>query len=610
MDHSHQHFHNQMANLAKRQDVSTDGGTVYSVVYVTAEPTFTGVIGGFTTLTDETAAPTDTQTSVPIDFTTAPTETVVGPATTSTPEPTLSSPTNFSNANTSVDTSVAPAAATGGSSANSAASSSSSSEGMSTAAKAGIAIGVIGVVGVVAIILLWLLGKKKKQRQALDNKDNEKSGYGTGAAAGTPPTEMLNRSPTNATAPRLSLRPVSRMLPEFMAPAKGRLSSGNMLNTIGEGPAQKRNLSPSPQPRDPSPSHQRPRENPFADPQNPFADPEKPVQAPTPLSLSSAVTKPAPLLPMAATIVPAATAISSPAAVTASPQMAQVETPTPLRSQAPAPAPEPIAMQSAVPASIPSTPVTPGPVIATGPGPESAQGNVYRVMMDFKPSMEDELELVVGQLVRMLHEYDDGWALCIKLDRSQQGVVPRTCLAAKPSKPKPAHLNQYARGNGANSPQPNRPIQGPGSPMSRPMSPANGGPRSGMPPSRPMSPAGRPGQRPMSPAGRPGQRPMSPAGRPGQRSMSPAGMNSPRAMSPGPYNQAPRPLSPGPRQSNRSMSPGPYGGRGGPPPMGGTNSRRRSNSASAANVRDRRNTPPGPSNLRQGTSSQGPGIAL
>ena len=290
---------------------------------------------------------------------------------------------------------------------------------MSTGAKAGIAIGVIGVVGIIAIFLLWLLGKKKKERQALANKDNEKSTYGAGAAAGTPPTEMLNRSPTSATAPRLSLRPVSRMLPEFMAPAKGRLSSGNMLNTIGEGPAQNRNLSPSPQPRGPSPVQQRPRENPFADPQNPFADPEKPVQAPAPLSVSSAITKSAPVLPMAATIVPAAAAIAIAPAITAAPQMAQVETPAPLRPQPPvpapapapivAPAPEPIVMKSDPPASIPSTPVTPGPIVASGPGPETPQGNVYRVMMDFKPSMEDELELIVGQLVRLLHEYDDGW---------------------------------------------------------------------------------------------------------------------------------------------------------------------------------------------------------
>lgn len=410
MDHSHKHFHNKMANLAKRQEVSTDGGTIYSVVYVTAEPTFTGVIGGFTTLTDDSGtSSTAAQTSVPAEFTTAPTETVVGDAptaSTSTPGTTLlGSPTNFSNANTGADTSVAGAAATAGSSSGP---SSSSSEGISTVAKAGIAIGIIGAVGLFAIFLLWLLGKKKKERQALANRDNEKSGYsaGAGAAASTPPTEMLNRSPTSAAAPRLSLRPVSRMLPEFMAPAKGRLSSGNMLNTIGEGPAQNRNLSPSPQPRGPSPSQQRPRENPFADPQNPFVDPEKPVKAPAPLSLSSTVTKPAPLLPMAATIVSAA-------AVTAAPQVARVESSAPLRTPAPAPvvapAPERISRQYAAAISTPSTPVTPGPLVATGPGPEPPQGNVYRVMMDFKPSMEDELELIVGQLVRLLHEYDDGW---------------------------------------------------------------------------------------------------------------------------------------------------------------------------------------------------------
>ena len=35
--------------------------------------------------------------------------------------------------------------------------------------------------------------------------------------------------------------------------------------------------------------------------------------------------------------------------------------------------------------------------------------NVHRVQLDFKPSMGDELEIVAGQLVRVLHEYDDGW---------------------------------------------------------------------------------------------------------------------------------------------------------------------------------------------------------
>jgi hypothetical protein len=175
-------------------------------------------------------------------------------------------------------------------------------------------------------------------------------------------------------------------------------------------------------------------------------------------------------------------------------------------------------------------------------------------------------------------------ALCIRLDRSQQGVVPRTCLAAKPSKPKPSHLNQYARGPQAGpGPRPSSPAMGPQRPMSpgmnRPMSP-------GM--SRPMSPGMN---RPMSPGM---NRPMSPGM---NRPMSP-GMNRP--MSPG-MN---RPMSPsmrGPPPRNghqmRSQSPGPYR----PPPMAAA--RQRSNSAS--NIVEKRGAPAGPSKL-----GPGPGMAF
>jgi hypothetical protein len=42
-------------------------------------------------------------------------------------------------------------------------------------------------------------------------------------------------------------------------------------------------------------------------------------------------------------------------------------------------------------------------------GAPAGPNNVHRVQLDFKPSMGDELELKAGSLVRMLHEYDDGW---------------------------------------------------------------------------------------------------------------------------------------------------------------------------------------------------------
>jgi hypothetical protein len=55
---------------------------------------------------------------------------------------------------------------------------------------------------------------------------------------------------------------------------------------------------------------------------------------------------------------------------------------------------------------------SPGPsdsaaAIAADGGP--AQSAVHRVQLDFKPTLEDEMELRAGSLVRLLHEYDDGW---------------------------------------------------------------------------------------------------------------------------------------------------------------------------------------------------------
>lgn len=40
--------------------------------------------------------------------------------------------------------------------------------------------------------------------------------------------------------------------------------------------------------------------------------------------------------------------------------------------------------------------------------------NVHRVQLNFQPTMDDELELQSGQVVRLMHEYDDGW---VRADR-------------------------------------------------------------------------------------------------------------------------------------------------------------------------------------------------
>ncbi|RMZ87911.1 hypothetical protein DV736_g4863, partial [Chaetothyriales sp. CBS 134916] len=524
MDHFH-HLHHLHRELAKRkpQEEVTQDGTVYSVVYVTASPTFTGIIGGYTTLTED---PSTQQTEA------------------SSSSQALSAPAVVSSAAPSsyaVET---------------------SSSGMSTAAKAGLAIGIIAAIGLLAAFLLWLLGKKRRQREENERTNNEKPAFDvshpTGPVTQTPP------SAANGDAPRLSLRPMSRMMDGFLGGSNRR--SGNLLNSIDE---DRRDPEHS---RGPTPFSKTP----FAATIAQQVEPQYrgSTEADRCERLENHLRSPSPedSLPIQKPL-----------------------SPEPSREEALTPTPDFVSAPSIVAAALPS------PALS-GKSDSPPGGNVYRVLMDFSPSMDDELELKTGQLIRLLHEYDDGWALCIRLDRSQQGVVPRTCLAAKPSKPKPSHLNQYARGPGPHS----RPMSPAGA--SRPMSPANRNGRSASPGmGRPMSPGMG---RSMSPdAGRP----MGPLRRIPGRPMSPA-QNPP--MSPGAFNQAPRPLSPGPRPYKRSESPGPYGVNG-PTPMHDVEQRRRSNSASALGARERRTSPLGPSNLGPASRPFGqqyrpmsPGIAL
>ncbi|KAI5289777.1 hypothetical protein KEM54_003230 [Ascosphaera aggregata] len=66
----------------------------------------------------------------------------------------------------------------------------------------------------------------------------------------------------------------------------------------------------------------------------------------------------------------------------------------------------------------------------------SSTPNIHRVLLDFDPQLDDELPLRRGRLVRILHTYDDGWALCSLMDNSAQGVAPRACLSPLPMKPR------------------------------------------------------------------------------------------------------------------------------------------------------------------------------
>jgi hypothetical protein len=85
--------------------------------------------------------------------------------------------------------------------------------------------------------------------------------------------------------------------------------------------------------------------------------------------------------------------------------------PSPLYAVPPSPAGTEYSMHSVAPGQAPGPSATAEAIAAAG-GP--AHSTVHRVQLDFKPSLQDEMELRAGQLVRLLHEYDDGW-VCIFL---------------------------------------------------------------------------------------------------------------------------------------------------------------------------------------------------
>lgn len=318
----------------------------------------------------------------------------------------------------------------------------SESAGMSGGAKAGVALGVL--LGVAALLAGILFVYRRKKNAMAGEKDNEKIGMHDAPAplppqvpTGAAPSIRTNR--TMSTAPRLSLRPVTQFDPTFN---EQRKSGGNLLTIAAaaapaiasQGPAA------SSEERPVSAWERRgaanaapavtaaPVVNPFNDPQtpansqppaNPFGNsaaldaahaaiPDSPPQA-------SPMHSAAPSTDLAARVAPSAAPAPEVVAVavttaTATPRMPESEFPAPPSVKATA---ESVPASPAWTEDVPSSPAMGTPMIAGAAGrPNGAPtgpNNVHRVQLDFKPSMGDELELKAGTLVRMLHEYDDGW---------------------------------------------------------------------------------------------------------------------------------------------------------------------------------------------------------
>ncbi|KAK3903019.1 hypothetical protein C8A05DRAFT_33264 [Staphylotrichum tortipilum] len=341
--------------------------------------------------------------------------------------------------------------------------------GLSVAAKAGIVIGALGAVLILFVIIYFIVSGRRKKlvRRRQQIEDDEKI---NGPFADSAAIRPLPKTPNKA--PRLSLRPVTQFLPNFstQSQADRRASRGialtlNPVSNAGlnrptGGSAWERSAM-----RAGGDGSSRPDTSASLYPTNPFHDkhrlPDEPV---SPVSSMGSFDRrvglaktsdsiPEPVSPIfgdddddddnrdhgSGSGSGGHLGVSSLTRKTSIRKdipkpLDLTKPPSPLYAVPPSPAGTEYSMHSMAPGQSPGPSASAAAIAAAG-GP--SQSTVHRVQLDFKPTLQDEMGLRAGQLVRLLHEYDDGWALCILLDRSQQGVVPRTCLSTRPVKPRP-----------------------------------------------------------------------------------------------------------------------------------------------------------------------------
>jgi hypothetical protein len=229
----------------------------------------------------------------------------------------------------------------------------------------GAKIGIVGAVIcllAVAVGLVFFLIRKKKEKQdtsfGMQRLDDEKSGFGSiqqsprTTTVPQPPshTRAATTNNNNNPAPRISYRPGSQFSAGILGDAEKAAAGVTMTHN---------------------------------DPANPFG-----IHAQTVEPHSRDMVSP----------IPEERSISSPHELQGSP----VPSPTTasFNMNSPSTPNAELGMASAVPVSA----AVAGAAMVDPPG-----STVRRVQLEFKPSMDDELELKVGQIVRVLHEYDDGW---------------------------------------------------------------------------------------------------------------------------------------------------------------------------------------------------------
>jgi hypothetical protein len=251
---------------------------------------------------------------------------------------------------------------------------------MSTAGKAGLAIGILLLIGAVLSVILFCFKKRRERQERLDDEKHE---FGD-----------MNRQAsqrTTVTAPRLSLRPVTQFLPNL---GEKRQSRGNALN-MGR-PIAQQNVDR------PMTAQSNNRENPFGN----HAETIDATNARGPEVVQG--------MGPGGEVLTGTTSAAAVVGLTRGaskrgfgPSPIDLTKKAPFAGPAGPPSPAPTEFSVSSESSPTPAQTASGAAIAAAGGPINSA--VHRVQLDFKPSMDDELELRAGQLIRLLHEYDDGW---------------------------------------------------------------------------------------------------------------------------------------------------------------------------------------------------------
>lgn len=249
----------------------------------------------------------------------------------------------------------------------------------SAGVKAGIAFGALGGILLIGLIIYFVCTRRKGRKGGVER--GEEKFIPVGAA---PPPPMKDRSKT----PRLSLRPVTQFFPNFNSDKRNSRDPGFSM-----GPGRP---SPSPSP------FGRPGTSQSTHPSNPFGNQAE--RAASPITEEHSMhSRNAPPTPDRNT---------KPLTLGRQTSMRghgtrNVDYTLPESRGPPSPAGTEFSMSSYATGSGPGAPSSGAAAIAAAGGPKNT--SVHRVQLDFTPSLEDEMELKAGELVRLLHEYDDGW---------------------------------------------------------------------------------------------------------------------------------------------------------------------------------------------------------